>query len=430
MPFSDSIKMVDVVIADKSIITATPADVVIGKTYIGGNQTYETGEMPVNDIYGTVTLLAGETHIAPYGKNENSYVVQASELDIQTPGDATENDILKNKKAWVNGEQITGAIEAVEHSDVTLLAGQEYLIPVGVHDGSEMVLAKDLASQTFGNATTDDLVKGKSAWVNGEQIAGNITDIESADIYLDAGEIYLEPRGYHSGEGRVIANDLASQTEANAEAQYIVETKTAWVNGEKIEGTMQFNPTQTIVLPLNDSYTIPRGYHSGNGKIIQDIPMHDAQTVAPTKDTQVIDVAGHYMTGNITVVGVEALNYQRLGNAIYDKDGIMVSSYDLPVENNKATIVSRLDNWHNNATFNLYHLVFTDLIDEDGNSTLLDCQIAIDFADNAEPHTYIFGNITITIELDDSDAHTFVIDHITSGKISIIDVFDSRELGN
>lgn len=55
---------------------------------------------------------------------------------------------------------------------------------------------------------------------------------------LEAGKFVLVPKGYHDGTDKVTAKDLASQTSANAVAGHIKSGETAWVNGNKITGSM------------------------------------------------------------------------------------------------------------------------------------------------------------------------------------------------
>ena len=85
---------------------------------------------------------------------------------------ATPEDILAGKKAWVNGNQITGTMVNRGTVNQTLKAGESYTIPEGYHNGSGKVTAASLASQTPGTATADDITSGKTAWVNGIKITG------------------------------------------------------------------------------------------------------------------------------------------------------------------------------------------------------------------------------------------------------------------
>ena len=104
MPFTDSINIVDVVIADRTLLNATPADVAEGKQFIGSTQHLESGTIPVNSTRtGTITLTAGSSLNVPYGINPKEYTVKAQELSNLTPANATADDILLNRTAWVNG---------------------------------------------------------------------------------------------------------------------------------------------------------------------------------------------------------------------------------------------------------------------------------------------------------------------------------------
>ena len=84
---------------------------------------------------------------------------------------------------------------------------------------------------------------------------------------LNCGGSYTIPKGYHNGNGKVTANSLASQTSANATAGNILTGKTAWVNGSKVTGTMKNNGAVSQTLSAGGSYTIPAGYHNGSGKV-------------------------------------------------------------------------------------------------------------------------------------------------------------------
>lgn len=63
---------------------------------------------------------------------------------------------------------------------------------------------------------------------------------------LNAGGSYTIPAGYHNGAGKVTANSLASQTSANAAAGHILSGKTAWVNGAKVTGNIASLAAQTV----------------------------------------------------------------------------------------------------------------------------------------------------------------------------------------
>jgi len=203
-------------------------------------------------------------------------VLLVGTLDINknsTTGTATADDILENKTAWVNNIFITGKIPVNVTIQKKLNAGESYTIPYGLEGGSSIITAESLANQTAGTATAADIANNKIAWVNGIQLLGTAKPL--LDMISDAtataneirlnytayvkfgmvtgampeyvnqpkktllcGESFTVPHGYHDGTYIIQADSLLNQTKATATADDIRRTKTAWVNGILIEGTM------------------------------------------------------------------------------------------------------------------------------------------------------------------------------------------------
>lgn len=430
MPFTDSINIVDVVVADRNLLNATPADVAQGKQFIGSTQHMESGTIPVNSTRtGTITLTAGSTLNVPYGINPKAYTVKAQDLSNLTPSNATADDILINRTAWVNGVKVTGAMPDNGSENDTLLCGASHRISKGYHDGNGIIIAKDLMSQTKASIVAADIKKGSYCWANGKRVDGTMTVNKSTTNTLVAGGSYTIPEGYHDGRGVVNAANLAGQTNGTAYSEVIVEGYTAWVNGEQVVGSVKKVEPEVINFAMNSKYYIPKGYHTGNGYIIQNVPDMDGQTVAPAKEAQTIKCGGFYMNSNITISGVDALNYQFSNSVVKDSKNNDISNYTLNVSNNTATVKIYVDNWHDNATLNVYNLVFSNLIDINGNNTPLSIMVMMNWKDQTEK-TYTFGNINIKTKLESgTNAHTITISGIKSGKLNIIEVFSSREFG-
>ena len=245
---------------------AQPSEVVAGKKYYSDNaKNILTGEM-VNNGSINVTISAGEKYYVDAGYHNGYGTVTAKDLASQTIGTADGTNILDTKIAWVNGKKVTGSMpNRGNWSSTELIAGNSISIPLGYHNGSGTITAKDLASQTEGTATDNQIIVDRTAWVNGTKIIGTMPDNtgwESNDII--AGESVTIPEGYHNGSHKVSAKDLASQTVADAIESDILLNKTAWVNGTKVTGNIPVYNTTSLRVAAGHSVTLPAGYFSND----------------------------------------------------------------------------------------------------------------------------------------------------------------------
>lgn len=147
-------------------------------------------------------------------------------------------DLLSGKTAYVKGNKVTGTMPNRGAVNQSLNASGSYTIPAGYHNGKGKITASSLSSQTGGSAGAGDILSGKTAWVNGSKVTGTMVNRGSTSSTLNAGSSYTIPSGYHNGQGKVTASSLSSQTSADASASHILSGKTAWVNGSKVTGTM------------------------------------------------------------------------------------------------------------------------------------------------------------------------------------------------
>ena len=67
----------------------------------------------------------------------------------------------------------------------TLAAGGTYVIEKGYHNGNGKITAKDLASQTPGTAAEPDMLINKIAWVNGAKKIGTMAEYASTTLAAD-----------------------------------------------------------------------------------------------------------------------------------------------------------------------------------------------------------------------------------------------------
>ena len=114
-----------------------------------------------------------------------------------------------------------------------------------------------------GDATANQILSGRTAWVKGQKVTGTMPNRGAVTQTLNAGGSYTIPAGYHNGSGKVTAASLSSQTPGTATAAQILSGKTAWVNGKKITGTMANRGNLNWKPSNGTTYTVPAGYYSG-----------------------------------------------------------------------------------------------------------------------------------------------------------------------
>ena len=189
--------------ADLDVVTAVAGDVLKGKVIVGPDGEPLTGTLELTGNAADSQVIAGKTYY---------------------------NTDAKTKRTGIMVNH--GAIM------VSLNCGKSFTIPAGYHNGAGEVIANSLTSQTDSNAVAGELLKDKTAYVKGNKITGTMANQGAKTASLNCGGSYTIPAGYHNGSGKVTANSLASQTDANAAAGDILKDKTAWVKGSKITGNM------------------------------------------------------------------------------------------------------------------------------------------------------------------------------------------------
>lgn len=190
-----------------------------------------------------------------------------------------------------------------------------------------------LAEKTFSN---DDDTGIAGTMVNNGPVSAEIIDLSTE------GAEYTIPKGFHSGLRKIrakisglVASVIKSGTkvggitgtftsDANAVAGDIVKDKVAYVKGEKVVGTMPDRGAVNHELPINGSFTIPAGRHSGSGKVTQDIPTKGAETITPGTKNRTIE-GGQYLTGNQIILGDPDLIPANIlkGKNIFGVEGIV-----------------------------------------------------------------------------------------------------------
>ena len=187
----------------------------------------------------------------------------------------------------------------------------------------ESIMGECLIIRSGGGADTSDatvsgsyILTGYSCYVNDVKVIGTMPNRASVTLTLDPGEQYTIPYGYHNGNGEISVSSLADNTPATADSRWILWAKTGWVNGELVAGAMVNRGSVTQTLSVNGSYTIPVGWHSGSGRVSQNLATQGSVNMTPTTTNQTACPANRWTTGSIIIVGSSSLVASNIRNGV------------------------------------------------------------------------------------------------------------------
>ena len=215
-------------------------------------------------------------------------------------------------------------------------------IPENYHDVSATTAAADdvLANKVFINAS-------------GETVSGTMPNNGAVTKTLDVSTTsHTIAKGYHNGSGKVsialeqkevtptksaqditptsgkvlskvsvaaIPDNFIDTTDATALAGEILSGKTAYVDGEKIEGSMADNGAVSQTLnTTTTSYTVPAGYHNGQGKVSITT---ETKSATPTKAAQTITPSTGKVLSSVSVAAIP--------DAYQDVTGVTATAADV-----------------------------------------------------------------------------------------------------
>ena len=189
---------------------AADSHVLSGKTYYNKDpKTRRTGTMPNRGAVAQ-ELAAGGSYTIPEGYHNGGGKVTVKSLASQTGGaTATDGDVLSGRTYWKDGAKRTGTMANQGAKTASLNAGGSYAIPAGYHNGSGRVTANSLASQTSANAAAGHILSGKTAWVNGSKLTGNIASMGGQTITPTASQQTVSCSGKYM-TGNIVVKGIPS----------------------------------------------------------------------------------------------------------------------------------------------------------------------------------------------------------------------------
>lgn len=148
-----------------------------------------------------------------------------------------------------------------------------------------------IASANNGGAATT--INGKKLYKPGTTTSPNLISGKAYTVwYNSTGD---------SGKGCFF---IKASAEGDADVSHVLATKKfSNDNDTGLIGTMPNNGAIVQSLPINGSYTIPKGYHDGTGKVTQSIPTKAGVTINPSTSQQKIS-AGQYLSGDQIIAAI------------------------------------------------------------------------------------------------------------------------------
>ena len=239
----------------------------------------------------------------------------------------------KDSKGAVTINGTYKLIKAGGSSVTNLKKGAPYVVTY--NGGTNFFLASGGGLDTV-NFTSDKLLTGYSANdSNGEKVNGTMPNNGAVTASLNCGGSYTIPAGYHNGNGKVTANSLKSQTSANATAKDIIKGKTAWVNGSKITGTATIQSLGGLIKKTFDvSYTKGNTVHISSN-FTPKIILIENYKYSDHRIYCMIDFSSYISGADIEYVTNTSLSEIVLKNVI---SNVSSTGFDLTLPNSETSI--------------------------------------------------------------------------------------------
>lgn len=259
-----------------------------------------------------------------------------------------EGDTYTIPKGYHNGSGTVSGVAGggnynLQSKSITPTKSQQNVTPdsgyYGLSDVTVAAIPAAYQDVTSVTAVAGDVLANKIiVTADGTVTTGTMPNNGAVSQKLDtATTSYAVPAGYHNGSGTVsitteaksatpskkqqtvtptegsvlssvtvnaIPAEYADTSDATATAAQILTGQTAYVDGEKVTGTMPNNsPTTTVLDTETASYTIPAGYHDGKGSVSLSL---ETKSATPTKAQQTIEPSEGKVLSQVTVEAIPA----------------------------------------------------------------------------------------------------------------------------
>lgn len=301
---------------DVSYVTATAGDVLAGKNIVISNGTVIAGTMVNNGAVTQTLSTAATAYTIPQGYHSGSGKVSIK-LEEKTTTPSTSTQVIVPTTGSVLSKVTVNAIPSPYYdvSGVTaaasqVLAGTSYVTANGTLTAGTMT-NRGAVSQTLSTTSTQYTVP--QGYHNGSGTVKIVLEDKSVTpaaaaqtVYPTAGKVFNKitvnkiPAPYYntSGVTAVASHVLTGEKFVNS-------------SGTTVTGTMADNSAVGVTLNiLNTSYTIPTGFHNGNGLVGI---VTETQTVTPSASAQTITATNGKVLASVTVNAIPSPYYNVSG---------------------------------------------------------------------------------------------------------------------
>lgn len=258
------------------------------------------------------------------------------------------------------------------------------------------------------NAKPEDLIAGKVIVdKDGNPLIGTMPVRGGVIANLNAGGSFDILNGYHNGQGRVIANSLASQTPGNTSPEHVRTGRTFWNNGVKGVGIMPEMAGVTIN-PTNGQQVVA----TGNKFVTSNVIVSPVSNLTPgnvKKGVQVGNVVGTWegwvpTPSDLYLAGQNLAGLKPKANIGYDGGYCNFDTGQISYKSDwKTSFDLTTTNWYNTAGMSRF--IFEGTFDfQTGVQAIPSAHMYVYYTPDGGASWTTWGRI----DLNQFDTHTYI----------------------
>ena len=231
-----------------------------------------TGSMPSHTAQ-TEVISTPKTYQSGYYTSSWTVTPNSGGTDTSDATLASNSQILSGITAYSQGTKYTGSMPSITPTSETITTSKTYQSGYYAEPWTVTAGGTDTSDGTLNS--NSQLLNGVIAYSKGVKYTGNIQTRSASNSTITSAKSYSA--GYYANSWTVTPSVSTSGT---ASAAQILSGYTAWVNGSQLSGTMSNVGAVSTSINPGGTYTIPRGYHNGSGTVSANQPTYSGDAAA------------------------------------------------------------------------------------------------------------------------------------------------------